>query len=199
MDTEPGRPPELLRGRGLVLARWREADMPALHTEVTASRRHLSPWLAWASDGSAAALAGFVRESRERWGRRERFEYGIWSPERGATLLGGVGLMARIGPGGLEIGYWVGERHTRQGVATRGTAALAAAAFALPGVERLEIHHDEANLASSRVPAALGFRRVGVFPRAAAAAPGETGRDVRWRMRADEFPASAAAAMARAR
>ena len=105
--------------------------------------------------------------------------------------------MARIGPGGLELGYWVGKRNTRRGIATRRRALLVAAAFGLPGVGRVEIHHDEANSASAGVPAALGFSRVGVFPQIPAGASAETGREVRWRMQEAEFPASAAAAIAR--
>jgi ribosomal-protein-serine acetyltransferase len=69
------------------------------------------------------------------------------------------------------------------------------AAFALGAVDRVEIHHDEANRASGGIPAVLGFRCVGTFPRAPAGAPAETGREVRWRMHASEFQASAAAAL----
>ncbi len=190
------RPPESLRGAGLVLARWRAADRAELQAAVNASRSHLKPWLAWASDESPGAVASFLGASAEAWSSGERFEYGIFSAER--VLLGSAGLMARLGPGGLEIGYWVGERHTRQGIASRASALLTATAFALPALERVEIHHDEANVASGGVPAALGFTRVGTFPRAPAGAPGETGREVRWRMQAADFPASAAAALASA-
>ncbi len=190
-----GRPPEALSANGLLLARWRESDLAELQATVGANRAHLRPWLAWASDESPGAVAAFLRESGAGWRRGERFEYGIWS-ELERTLLGSAGLMARIGPGGFEIGYWVGAEHTRRRVATRAGAMLTAAAFGLPEIERVEIHHDEANAASGGVPAVLGFRRVGTFPQAPAGAPGETGREVRWRMQAPEFPESTAAALA---
>jgi ribosomal-protein-serine acetyltransferase len=190
-----GAPPETLRaGDGLRLVRWREADLTPLRAAVDASREHLRPWLAWAGDESPGALAGFLGESAAGWGRGERFEYGIWSDEEG-VLLGSAGLMARLGPGGLEIGYWVRAGCTRRRIATRASALLTGAAFALPEVQRVEIHHDEANTASGGVPAALGFTCVGTFPRAPAGAPGETGREVRWRMQAPEYPASPAAAL----
>jgi RimJ/RimL family protein N-acetyltransferase len=191
------RPSERLEGAQLVLARWQPADLPALSAEVAASRRHLSSWLSWAGGSSPDALAAFIRESEAAWQRRERFGYGIWAPDPGRELLGGAGLMARLGPGRLEIGYWVGKRHTRRRIATRATALLTAAAFELPGIERVEIHHDEANTGSAGVPRLLGFGRVGTFPRAPGGASAETGRDVRWCMRASEFPGSAAAAIAR--
>ena len=196
--AQPSRPPASLSAGELVLERWRTADLPALRAAVSANRDHLAPWLAWAGDGSPTALSTFLRETREGWRRGERFEYGVWSqgPER--ALLGTVGLMARLGPGGLEIGYWVGAEHTRRRIATRSAAVVVDAAFALPGIDRVEIHHDEANAASGGVPRLLGFTRVGTFPRSPAGAPGETGREVRWRMEAGDFPGSEAAAIARA-
>ena len=69
--------------------------------------------------------------------------------------------MARIGPGGLEIGYWVHHAYTRRGLATAAAAALVEQAFRLPGVDRLEIVHDELNVASGGVPRKLGFTEVG--------------------------------------
>ena len=60
--------------------------------------------------------------------------------------------MSRIGPGGLEIGYWVHRACTRRGLATAASAALVEAAFGLPGVDRIEIVHDELNVASAGVP-----------------------------------------------
>lgn len=188
------RLPESLSGTGLALLRWRESDLSDLQAAVDANRGHLRPWLAWAGDESPGAVGAFLRESGAGWRKGERFEFGIWS-EDGRTLLGSAGLMARLGPGGLEIGYWVGAEHTRRRVATRAAAMLTSAAFALPAVDRVEIHHDEANSASGGVPAALGFRCVGTFPRAPAGAPAETGRELRWRMRAPEFEKSAAAAL----
>jgi len=181
-----GRPPESLSAPGLLLARWREPDVPALRGAIAENRGHLSPWLVWASDTSPMAAGSFVRESIRGWERGERFEYGIWAAGADRTLLGAAGLMARLGPGALEAGYWVVAGSTRRRIATRATAVLVAAAFELPGIERVEIHHDEANAASAGVPPLLGFRRVGVFPRALAGAPAETGREVRWRIEAGE-------------
>jgi len=75
-------------------------------------------------------------------------------------MAGSCGLMARIGAGGLEIGYWVHRAYTRRGLATAASAALVEQAFRLPGVERVEIVHDELNVASGGVPRKLGFTEV---------------------------------------
>lgn len=55
-------------------------------------------------------------------------------------------------------------------------AALAQAGRELPGIDRIEIHHDEANSASGAIARRLGFRK---FDRVRVPdgpeAPGETG------------------------
>jgi RimJ/RimL family protein N-acetyltransferase len=189
-----GRPPaEVLALRTIVLRRWRLADAPELSAEVSASLEHLRPWLAWADRHDPVAAAGFLAETEAGWRRGVRFEYAIRDAREGA-LLGGVGLLERIGPGGLEIGYWVGTRWVRRGIASAAAALVSEAALALPGVTHVEIHHDEANVASAGVPAGLGFRRIGAFP-AERLAPAESGREVRWRMPARGFPASPAGSL----
>ena len=159
---------------------------------AAASREHLRRWMAWASHSDLATHRRFLADSDEGWRRGTRFEYAI--RDRDAQLLGGVGLMQRIGPGGLELGYWVHAEHTHRGVASRAAAALTEAALALRAITHVEVHHDEANVASGAVPARLGFSRLGVWP-APAQAPADSGREVRWRMDARDFPASEASAL----
>ncbi len=96
--------------------------------------------------------------------------------------------MARIGTGGLEIGYWVHQGHTRCGLATAAAAALADAALALPGIDRVEIVHDEANIASGGVPG-KGFTEVGKRM-SAPDAPGESGTTIVWRLTSRDRPVS---------
>jgi RimJ/RimL family protein N-acetyltransferase len=90
--------------------------------------------------------------------------------------------MARIGPGGLEIGYWVARDRVGRGIATAAAAALTEAAFGLPGIDRTEIVHDLSNAASGQIPRKLGYARVGTavgrFPKA----PGECGTSAIWRL-----------------
>ncbi len=94
-------------------------------------------------------------------------------------MVGGTGLHRRIGEDGLEIGYWRRADAGGRGLVTTWSAALTRAAFALDGVERVEIHCDEANVASAAVPRRLGFtlERIEDKP---IAAPGERGRSMIW-------------------
>jgi RimJ/RimL family protein N-acetyltransferase len=62
-------------------------------------------------------------------------------------------------------------------------AALVRQGFELPGIDRIEIHHDEANHASGAVPRRLGFTEVERVPvPEGPTAPGEVGIDVTWRI-----------------
>jgi RimJ/RimL family protein N-acetyltransferase len=55
----------------------------------------------------------------------------------------------------------VHHAYTRRGLATAASAALVEQAFRLPGVDRVEIVHDELNAASGGVPRKLGFTEAG--------------------------------------
>lgn len=68
-------------------------------------------------------------------------------------------------------------------------AALVAAGGGLPGIDRIEIHHDEANPASGAVARRLGFteverRRLPDGPQT----PHETGIDLIWRLQIHPSP-----------
>ena len=190
-DTDT-RPPERIALGSLELTRWQAGDLADLQAAVSASISELEGWLAWASE-DRTAQRGFLETTSRCWEAGERFEYAI---RVGTGVAGGVGLMRRIGPGGLEIGYWVHSAHTGRGLAKLASAALTQAAFELPGVDHVEIHHDEANLASRAVPAGLGFELVERADKTPAA-PLETGTDLIWRLDRDRFPASAARALLR--
>ena len=80
-----------------------------------------------------------------------------WIPWATANV-GGIGWFPRIGPGGLEIGYWMRLSRAGSGLATEATRAMTRAGLRIPGIERLEIHLDPANVSSRRVPEKLGYR-----------------------------------------
>ena len=158
---EPSRPPEVIDAGPAVLRRWRMADLAASCDAVFASLEHLRPWMPWAADFSRAGQAEFLAGCERDWESGAAFNYAMLVD---GTIAGSIGLMARIGPGGLEIGYWVHQAYTRRGLATAGSAALVDQAFAIPGIERVQIMHDELNVASGGVPRKLGFTEIGRRP-----------------------------------
>ena len=90
--------------------------------------------------------------------------------------------MARIGAGGLEIGYWVHPASTGRGVATAASAALTEAAFALPGIDHVEIHHDMLNLASGGSLPSSAIRHRARTTARFELAPGDSGTTMVWRI-----------------
>ena len=179
----PERPDELIEHAPVTLRRFRPDDLDALFRAVTESLGHLRPWMPWAADYSRASAEEYLAGSIKSWDDGTEYNYAIMtaSPDGRSALAGVAGLMARIGPGGLEIGYWVHRAYARRGLATAATAALVEQAFRRPGVDRVEIVHDELNVASGGVPRKLGFTEVERRP-LDPPTPAGTGVGVVWRL-----------------
>lgn len=172
------RSDEVIERGPVTLRRWRLDDLDALFGAVTGSLEHLRPWAPWAADYPRASAEEYLAGSVRHWDEGTEYNYAITT---GGALAGSISLMARIGPGGLEIGYWVHQAHTRRGLATTAAAALVDQAFRLPGVDRVVIVHDELNAASGAIPRKLGFTEVGrqaIEPRS----PAGTGTGVVWEL-----------------
>jgi RimJ/RimL family protein N-acetyltransferase len=137
---------------------WTAGDAPLMRAALDASESHLRAWTPWVVDGRVPGLSLEERLARHAtaFANGDEWVYGIFSPD-GREVLGGCGLYARVGPGAVEIGYWLGATHTGRGLATAAARALALIAFESPDVERVEIRCDPANVASARVPERLGF------------------------------------------
>jgi RimJ/RimL family protein N-acetyltransferase len=174
------QPAEILSFDQVELRRWRASDAETVDRVVTESLAHLLPWMPWAAGHNREHAVEYVTRSEEEWVTGQAYNYAITS---GGTVIGSCALMRRIGPGGLEIGYWLHPAWTGRGLATMAAAALLRQAFALPGVDRVEIHHDERNKASGEVPQRLGFTEVErrQMPDGPSAS-GEVGVDVVWRI-----------------
>jgi ribosomal-protein-serine acetyltransferase len=173
-------PAQQLTHAAVTLRRWRAEDAALCYRLVTESLTHLSPWMPWATgDYGPGDAEDYVQRCEADWAVGTAFQYLI---EVFGSPAGSAGLMARIGAGGLEIGYWVHPAFTGQGVATSAAAALTEAALSLPGIERVEIQHDVLNLASERVPVKLGYTFAGTCPSRFAPAPGDSGTTKVWRI-----------------
>jgi RimJ/RimL family protein N-acetyltransferase len=151
------RPDEVIEHGPVTLRRYRPDDLDALFGTVMESLDHLRPWFPWAQDYTRPSAAAYLDGSIRSWADGTEYNYAIIAE---GALAGSISLMARIGPGGLEIGYWVRQAFTRRGLATAASAALTGQAFQLPGVDRVEIVHDELNVASGQIPRKLGFTQI---------------------------------------
>lgn len=174
------RPPERIELGDLLLRPFVPADAAEMVRTVNENLEHLRPWMPWAaSPRTVEEQRGFLEHAGEGWEKETEFVYGIWLLEAEEELIGGTGLHARRGPGVLEIGYWIAKRHEGRGYVRRTAQALTEIALALPGIERVEIRCDEANLRSAAIPKALGYRLDRV-EEDGVNAPGESGRGMVW-------------------
>ncbi len=153
-------PAEVIPLGPLNLRRWRADDVGELDAVVQRSVDHLRPFMGWAPTSSPEEIAAFLDRTLAHWEARTAYGFAMTLPKTGAVVGSGA-LMGRLGPGALEIGYWVAADATGQGFATLATAGLTRAGLALPDIERIEVHHDVANIVSAKVPARLGFTLIG--------------------------------------
>jgi RimJ/RimL family protein N-acetyltransferase len=165
----------------VVLRRWAADDVPALTVAVVESLDHLQPWMVWATPEEATpdGFARFIDESAGRAADGHEAVFGIFATATGA-VQGGVGLHDRVGPGGVEIGYWLHVGATGRGLMTRIVGHLTDLALAQDGIRWVEIRCDEANGASAAVPRRLGFTLAATIPSDRPQAPADTGRDLIW-------------------
>jgi len=179
--------PDRVETDRLVLRTWRTQDAEALGIAITESLDHLRPWMPWAAAEPLAieARRKLIRGWDVDWRAGRDVVFGVFLD---GTVIGGTGLHHRIGPNGIEIGYWIHVDHIRRGYASEVSAALTDLAFTVDGIERVEIHHDRANVASAGVPRALGYAFVCEAPDTVDA-PGEEGVDCTWAVTREQWPA----------
>jgi RimJ/RimL family protein N-acetyltransferase len=135
-------------------------------------------WCAGTYDQAAAA--DFLDHCESNWASGAAYTYAIITD---GQWVGVCAIERRIGPGGVEIGYWLHPAHIGRGLATEAVSMLLEQAFALPDVDRVQFWHDAANIPSAGVPRLLGFtvidRRT---PPRAPLASGGVGVDVVWEL-----------------
>ena len=178
----------------LVIRCWEPGDAPLLKDALDSSLEHLRPFMDWAHDEPepVEAKAERLRTFRALYDTGETFIMGIFDRSE-AEVLGGTGLHSRIGPGGLEIGYWIRASATRQGIATESSAALTRVGFEVCEADRIEIRIEPRNEASFGIPRKLGFLEEATLRRRLPGFHGGPLRDVTiWTMFSEDFDAAQA-------
>jgi RimJ/RimL family protein N-acetyltransferase len=147
---------------------------------VSASLDYLQPWMPWATAEAAVRKTQLTRvaEADQLWEAGTSHIYSVLTAGDG-TLVGEIGLHRRTDDASAEIGYWIAASQAGRGFGTLAADAMTSVALALPGVNRVEIHCDEANKPSAAIPRKLGYRLDRVEQRMPEAS-GETGRLMIW-------------------
>jgi len=158
MPETAWRVPHRIETDRLTLRRYRADDAEQMSRVILASKDHLATFMPWARAeplspvDRAELLDRFVADYDE--GRD--FAMGIFTRDTD-TYVGGTGFHARLGPGALEIGYWISSDNQGKGYISEAVLALTQVALVLVGAERVEIHHVPENIASRAVPRRCGY------------------------------------------
>jgi RimJ/RimL family protein N-acetyltransferase len=152
-------PAERIETTRLLLRSWRVDDAEALREVFGVSRAALERWTPWVlyASGTIDGLREKLRGYADNFASGVEWRYAMLARDDG-RIVGGVSLHPRVGPGAIEIGYWLATTATGHGFATEAAQALTVEALRMPGIERVEIRCDPANDASMRVPERLGYR-----------------------------------------
>lgn len=173
---------------------WEPQDAPALKEAVDSSLDHLRPWMPWAANEpqSLDEKVQLLRRFRGNFDLAEDFVYGVFSRDE-SEVVGGSGLHTRVGGGAFEIGYWIRENRSGEGLATELSAALTRVAFELCDIDRIEIHTEPENERSMRIPLKLGYVEEARLRRRLDAGAGKRRDAVIFTLFREDYPESPAA------
>jgi RimJ/RimL family protein N-acetyltransferase len=146
-----------LRGEGLCLRPFEDADAAAFAEATRESVASVGRWMPWCiADYTEEDARSWFAECADDWTGGHGLEFGIFADD-GHTLLGGAGLnQFNTQHQFCNLGYWVRESRQRQGIATRTVRLLADFGFRTLGLTRIEIVVAEGNDASCAVARKAG-------------------------------------------
>jgi len=176
-------PPERIETDRLLIRCWDPVDAPRFKAALDSSLEELAAWIPWARDEPSPVD---VLEARLRRYRDDFFGggdalYALIDPD-GGEVLGGIGPYRRVGPGALEVGYWIRTDLAGRGLASEATEALTRVGLSLRGIGRLEIRCDPRNGASVAIPQKLGYRLREVLQNAPTSPNDALGDTMVWEM-----------------
>ncbi|WP_051840832.1 GNAT family N-acetyltransferase [Streptomyces sp. NRRL F-5126] len=143
-----------LAGEGLVLRGWTYDDVPAM--AVLFDDPQVARFTPLVSPFDAKAARDYLDRAREACATGRRIQLAITTD--GAEPLGEVLMFATDNdPYAVEIGYAIGPRHRRQGLAARAVRLATAHAYGALGARRVLLRIEAANAPSRAVARATGF------------------------------------------
>lgn len=154
----PLTPPPRFDAPGIIIRAWTAGDAPLLRRALEENDAHLRAWVPFVVTGRIPGMTLEERVAKHAgdFADGKEWHYGIFEAGERA-VIGSCSLLPRIGPGAIEIGYWLAARATGRGIATAAARLLTDAAFRSPDVERVEMRVEPGNLKSAAVPQRLGF------------------------------------------
>ena len=184
-------PPERIESERLLIRCWHPHDAPLFKAALDSSLPELQRWIPWAMNepSSLGVLEDRLNGYRDDFFAGRTALFALFDPDE-SEVLGGVGLYRRVGPGALEIGYWVRSDQAGQGLATEAAHAMTDVGFMLSGIEQMEIHCDPLNVPSVAVPKKLGYELAETLVDHAVGPTGEPRDTMIWLLRTERYGAT---------
>jgi RimJ/RimL family protein N-acetyltransferase len=178
----------------LLLRCWSPRDAPRLRAALDECDAHLRPYIPFMKDEPRTLhqTAQWLRGHRAAFDLGQMYRYAVFDSDE-KILLGENMLLSRVGPGGLEIGYWTHKDAVGKGFASEASCAMIRVAFEIEKVDRVEIMCDPENIASSSIPAKLGFSHEATLKKRAFDSEGERCDLMVWSLFAADYVSSSAA------
>jgi len=133
-----------------------EADQ--LYRLVDNNREYLKEWLPWVEGTqSSEDSKKFISETLEKREDGNEYGYGIFVDGK---LEGHTSLMHIRDGGEPEIGYWIDETMSGQGISTKAGRALTEFGFNTLGLGKIIIKADPKNIGSNKIAEKLGYKLI---------------------------------------
>lgn len=134
---------------------------PALFEAVDRNRIHLGVWFPWVARSTEVAhTAAFVQSQMDAWAQGTGLCCGIWEGDRLVGTIGSHDIHPRWES--AEIGYWLVEDATGNGLMTRACAAMLDYLLTDRGLHRVVIKARVDNQRSRAIAERHGFVLEGI-------------------------------------
>jgi len=142
--------------QGYIMRPVEMRDAQAIFDVVNRNRKHLSPWFEWVKTTQTMQdTKNFVQGALDQYGKNEGVSTGIWDGDRFIGSAGYVFWDHKHKK--AEIGYWLDETYTGQGIMTSVARQLSKYVFDVLEFNRVIIQCLDTNIASATVAIKLGY------------------------------------------
>lgn len=132
-----------------------EHDAQTVYDLTTANQAYLAQYLPWADKvESVSDSASFIDSVQSERAKGQGYGFGIFAS---GTLIGHISLMHLSTGKTPEIGYWVAESASGQGITTKAAGVLTEFGFKELGLDKILIRAQEGNVASNKIAQTLGY------------------------------------------
>ena len=140
----------------LRLRPWLPIESQRLRALAARNQSHLLPWMPWAEQiPSLEGYLGLITTWARDHLNQTDLTFGMFT--HAGDPIGNIGLYRRLGPGALEVGFWIDQDHSGQGYVTEAAAALCQVGLRAMKLDRIELRCLPENQRSAAVARRLGF------------------------------------------